>query len=180
MSSRGGTRGGRGDARGRGRGRGGGFRPPPQGAPSGAPSLAAQMRQVDRLSEPEELKALRRFKDFGAVHVRSTYGLSGRLDWELGVPIHLLPRGGLSARGSDPVQYFRMLDAENALAVWTAEQDKERALSRRVARLPAARHETPWESLSQEERRLLLLSNRAYQSFRSGEPEPSSSQAVDE
>lgn len=152
---------------GRGRGRGGGFSAPRGGGQ--APSLAAQVRQVNRLAEPDEMATFRRFRDMGCVHVRSTYGSTGLLDREVGFPAPLL-RGNSEtwsqgvAVGDAPVVYVPLIGAESLRSAWEAWTAKERAISRIPVRLPDKATAT-WEDLSQEERRLCLLSNAEYQRF---------------
>jgi len=72
---------GRGAAQG-GRGRGGGN--PPRTAVT-QQSLSAQLRQLERLQEPEEVKLLRKFAPIGAFQIRSTYGASGLSSREIGI-----------------------------------------------------------------------------------------------
>jgi len=153
---------GRGTGRARGRGRGGGGSFPRGGAQ--APPLAAQLRQLDRLQEPEELAVLRRYKDLGASQIRSTYGLSGLLDREVLVSGSALQR--IDGAAHSAVSWISLLEADNNLQRLRVQEERERALSRRESRLPSARHRAGWADLSPEERRILLLSQKEYNSFR--------------
>jgi hypothetical protein len=138
------------------------------------------MRQVNRLHEPEELKALRRFKDMGAAFCRSTYGLNGRIGWEIGFPSASLPKGGIQpADGGVATTWVDMMSAEVGLSAWKAEEERATALRRREARLPADRSSAAWADLSAEEKELLLLSNAKFaaRSFRSGKTETPSQES---
>lgn len=160
------ARGGRG-----GRGRGGGFPSLTRGGGvQNTPSLAAQMRQVNRLAEPDEMAVFRRFRDMGAVHVRSTYGSTGLLDREVGFPGLLLEanHGSWAHDYGGPFEgtiYLPLIAAENLRASFEEVQIAERARARIPVRLPD-RASATWDELSQEERRLCLLSNAEYQRFR--------------
>lgn len=148
MSAPGSSRGARG---GGGRGRGGpsGARGGAQGAP-----LAAQMRQVLRLEEPKEMAVLRRFKDLGAVQVRSVYGQTGLLSQEI------------CTMGPEGPEWCTLLEAEQREAERAASVARERALARRETRLPETRRRVSWGSLTPEEKRVLLFSQKEYDSFR--------------
>jgi hypothetical protein len=149
--------------RGRGGGRGGGA--PQRGQGNNPVPLAAQMRQVLRLEEPKEMAVLRRFKDLGATKVRSVYGQTGLLEQELYVPSDLaraLNYEDVGTRGA----YISLVDAEEELAVRTQRAERERALARREVRLPVHRRAVSWVNLTQEERRILLLSQKEFNSFR--------------
>jgi len=153
------------NARGRGRGRGGGVAPRAQ--PKAAP-LAAQMRPVRRLEEPKEMAVLRRFKDLGAVQVRSVYGQSGLLKQEVFVPASVVTEAGYENVAPEG-DYIDLLEAEQALARHKARVERERALARRETRLPEARRRASWGSLSPEEKRVLTLSQKEYNSFRASQ-----------
>jgi hypothetical protein len=140
---------------GRGRGRGGG--PAPRGGPRGgvqAPPLAAQLRQLDRLQEPEEMAVLRRYKDLGASQVRSTYGVGGLLDREV-----CISQDGV-------LGWVSVAQADNALQQKNLLLERERALARQEARLPENRRRRSWSQLAPEDRRVLLLSQKEWNSFR--------------
>lgn len=140
---------------GRGRGRGGG--PAPRSGPRGggnAPPLAAQLRQLDRLQEPEEMAILRRYKDLGASQVRSTYGVGGLLDRQ----VQILREGTLG--------WVSVAEADNALQQKKLLLERERALARQEARLPENRRRRSWSQLAPEDRRVLLLSQKEWNSFR--------------
>jgi len=148
--------------RGRGRGGGrGGARAPQQG---GTP-LAAQMRQIQRLEEPKELSLLRKYKDLGATRIRSVYGLNGLLQQEVFVPAFVA-----KAQGYDDVSpggdYITLLDAESAIAEKSAKDEVERMLGRRTERLPEGKRTLSIGSLSDEDRRILRMSQKEYNSFR--------------
>jgi len=64
-------------------------------------------------------------------------------------------------------EYISLVDAEEELAVREQRAERERALARREVRLPEARRRASWGQLSPEERRILLLSQKEYNSFRS-------------
>lgn len=152
--------------RGRGRGGRGGAQAPRQQAQP-AP-LAAQMRQVLRLEEPKEMAILRRFRDLGASKVKSVYGQTGLLEQELFVPAELARSLGYSDV-PDRGEYISLADAEEELSVRAQRAERERALARREVRLPEARRRVSWGSLTPEERRVLLLSQKEYNSFRASQ-----------
>lgn len=169
----------RGGSRRGGRGGRGGAKAPPTGAPAPV-SVAAQLRQTARATEPEEMKVLRTFKEMGAVQIRSTYGLNGRLLIEVGFDADVLPLAGLHRQGDAPVQFFSQLAVENAHRVWEKQVLRDRALGRRSERLGAEFAETTWEALSPEQRRICLLSNKDFQSFRARQGVPTNTQAAGE
>jgi hypothetical protein len=139
---------------GRGRGRGGGPAPRAGRSGGGAPPLAAQLKQLDRLQEPEEMTLLRRYKDLGATQVRSTYGLGGLLDRQIQI-------------SQDSVlTWVSVAQADNALQQKKLSAERERALARQEARLPAERRRRSWSQLAPEDRRVLLLSQKEWNSFR--------------
>jgi hypothetical protein len=151
-------------ARGSGRANRGGA---PRGGNNNVP-LAAQMRQMLRLEEPKEMATLRRYKDIGATRVQSVYGQTGLLSQEVFVPAHVARDMGyedVPAVG----QYISLLDAEEAIAASKQQAERERALARRATRLPADRSTVDWVGLTQEERRVLLLSQKEYNSFRASQ-----------
>jgi len=153
---------GRGSGRARGRGRGG---PAKQVRGGQAPPLAAQLKQLDRLQEPDEMAVLRRYRDLGATQIQSTYGLSGLLDRRVQIPsVH----AARVARGVDPggVVFVSLLQADQALQLLRAEEERERALARREVRLPEGRRRLSWGQLTPDERRVLLLSQKEFNSFR--------------
>lgn len=146
-------------ARGRGRGtRGGGT---PRGGSQGIP-LAAQMRQVQRLDEPAEMRHFRRFSKLKPLTVESVYGPTGLLETKLRISSsEFRPFWGLNPSNSDST-LLTLVQCERALASIEAHEARERALSRRSARLPSTRHEVDWDALTGEEKELLLLSNAEY------------------
>jgi len=148
--------------RGRGRGGGrGGARAPQQG---GTP-LAAQMRQIQRLEEPKELSLLRKYKDLGATRIRSVYGLNGLLQQEVFVPAFVAKAAGYEEvpPGGD---YITLLDAESSLAEKSARDETERMLGRRSERLPESKRTLSIGSLSDEDKRILRMSQKEFASFR--------------
>lgn len=149
-------------ARGRGRG---GLAPRAQAQPA---PLAAQMRQVLRLEEPDEMAVLRRFKDLGASRVKSVYGQTGLLEREVFVPSEIAISAGYKDV-SPAGEYISLLDAEEELAGLEARRQRERALARREVRLPEGRRRLSWGSLSPDERRILLLSQKEFNSFRASQ-----------
>lgn len=153
------SRGG-GTARGRGnnRGRGGQATRGGQGPP-----IAAQLRQLERLQEPEEMALFRRLRDLQPMQVRSVYGPSGLLDREVQLPASTMIRAGKPAEA--PV-WVSVLVAETLLNGLKAVEERERALARRETRLPEARRRASWGSLTPEERKILFLSQKEYNSFR--------------
>jgi len=160
--------------RGRGRGGGrGGARAPQQG---GTP-LAAQMRQIQRLEEPKELALLRKYKDLGATRIRSVYGLNGLLQQEVFVPAFVA-----KAQGYEDVppggEYITLLDAESAIAEKSAKEEVDRMLGRRNDRLPESKRALSIGSLSDEDRRILRMSQKEYNSFRAGVTPATSSQTA--
>jgi len=143
---------GSGTVRGRGRARG---NQSSRGGSQGPP-LAAQLRQLDRLNEPEEVTLMRRYKDLGVLFVRSLYGPTGLVERQLQIQ---------GEAGAKPA-WISVKDAEMKLAERQASKDMSLALNRREARLGAAKADTPWAELSSEERRILFLSQKEYNSFR--------------
>jgi len=140
---------------GRGRGRGGG--PAPRGKAtkgSNAPPIAAQFGQLDRLQEPEEMTVLRRYKDLGASQVRSVYGLGGLLNREVQI------------NHTGEMVWVSVAQADSAMQQLRLQQERERALARQEARLPADRRRRSWSQLAPDDRRILLLSQKEYNSFR--------------
>jgi len=109
------------------------------------------------------MAVFRRFADLEIGQVRSVYGPSGLLDRQVQIPAHVLTRMGRPAQV--PV-FVSMLDADNLLGQLRAQEVQERALARREVRLPEARRRLSWGQLSADERRVLLLSQKEYNSFR--------------
>jgi len=151
---------------GRARGRGRGGTAPRAGQGSQGTPLAAQLKQLDRLQEPEEMAVLRRFKDLGATQIQSTYGLTGLLDRKVQMPgssaclvIKQVPDG-------PELVWVSLLQADAALSAKRSKDELERALARREVRLPEARRRVSWASLTPEEKRLCLLSQKEWNSFR--------------
>jgi len=148
--------------RARGRGRGGGGQATNRGAQA---PLAAQLRQLDRLQEPDEMAVLRRYKDLGAIQVRSVYGQNGLLDRSVLLPGPHAVRAVREAPLGRPT-WLSLIQTDQALQHLRAEEEQERALARREVRLPEGRRRLSWGQLSPEERRLLLLSQKEFNSFR--------------
>jgi len=98
---------------------------------------------------------LRRYKDLGASQVRSTYGVGGLLDRQIQVPNALGEMGWVS-----------VAQADNALQLKKLQLERERALARQEVRLPADRRRRSWSQLTPEDKRLLLLSQKEWNSFR--------------
>jgi hypothetical protein len=171
----------RGGASGRARGRGRGGSTAARGGSQGPP-ITAQLRQLNRLQEPEEMPLLRHFRDLGATQIHSVYGQSGLLDRQVQLPPEAFASAGV--RVPEGPTLVSVLMAENLLAQRAERKKREIALGRRSARLGAERAETPWDDLSQEERRVLLLSQKEFNSFRTtgGNPveEESSSEEEEE
>jgi len=156
--------------RGRGRGRGG-LAPRVQAQPA---PLAVQMRQILRLEEPKEMAVLRRFKNLGATQVRSTYGQTGLLEMEVKLATKWLEHpavGGASGPLStyDEGDFVNLPDAELALELVGELAERERALARREVRLPEARRRVSWSGLTPDEKRVLRLSQKEYNSFRTAQ-----------
>jgi len=141
VGSRGGTRGGRG-------GRGGGQGPP----------LAAQVRQLERELGPEEPRLLSRYAPIGACRIRSEYGPGGLLLREVG-----------RLNASSAIEYISVADAELLLALHHRAEESARLEARRASRLPIERREVPLTQLSEEEMRILRMSNAVFQRFRASQ-----------
>jgi len=152
----------RGGARGSGRGRGGARAP--RGGANAAP-LASQMKQVLRLEEPKEMAVIRRFKDLGASQIKSIYGLTGLLEQE----VKVAPEVASSEGYTNGETFISILDAENALHKLQERQARERALARREVRLPEPRRRASWAQLTAEEKRVLMLSQKEFNSFRAAQ-----------
>jgi hypothetical protein len=123
------------------------------------------MRQVLRLEEPKEMSVLRRFASLGASQIRSTYGRTGLLEQEVFVPAELARKLGyddVPQRGD----FISLVDAENALLSKEEEDKCRRALARQEVRLPAARRRGSWSQVSDEDKRVLLMSQKEWNSFR--------------
>jgi len=161
MDDRGGPR-GRGTARGRGSGRGRGGRGATRGAQ--APPLAVQMRQLDRLNEPDEVGIMRRLRGV-ALRVRSTYGANGLLEREIGVSQEDATTLGRGA-GHAGINWVSLVDAEDLLLRRSTDELRVRREGRRAARLPADRQQVAVNELTAEELRLLDLSQQAWDRFR--------------
>lgn len=144
--------------RGANRGRGGNRPRGDQGVP-----LAAQLRQLDRLQEPEEMTIFRRHRDLELLQVRSVYTPGGLVSREALVPASTLAKAG---RAPDGAVWLSMLDVENLVVSIKERQDRERALARRAERLGPQHAQDSWESLSDGQRRVLLMSQKEYNSFR--------------
>lgn len=151
---------GRGSGRARGSGRGGTQRSAGGG---GAPPLAAQMRQLNRLGEPDEMALFRRYRDLDIIQVRSVYGPTGLLEREMLVPPSALLRAGQQVDGPS---WMSVLSVDTLKSQIEMGRERERALARRAARLPKERHAASWDQLTPEERRVLLLSQKEFNSFR--------------
>jgi hypothetical protein len=152
---------GQGGGRGRGAGRGSGARGA-RGGGNNAP-LAAQLRQLDRLQEPEEMAIFRRLRDLDPIQVRSVYGPAGLLQREILIGPTALVRAGQQADG--PV-WLSTLEVEALLNKVKLVKERESMLARRETRLPEARRRASWGSLTPEEKKLLSLSQRDFNSFR--------------
>jgi hypothetical protein len=100
------------------------------------------------------MAVIRRYKDLGASQVRSTYGLGGLLDRE----VQVIQDGVLA--------WVSVAEADNALQQKKLLQERERALARQEARLPENRRRRSWGQLAPEDKRVLLLSQKEYNSFR--------------
>jgi len=178
MASRGG---GNENGRGRGggpaprRGRGGGT--PKGGQGANAPPLAAQLRQLQRLEEPEEMSVLRRYKELGADQVQSTYGLAGLLERKVRVPATVLDKYQEAHEGFSH-SWLSLLSADNLLGKKAHHDERERALGRRAARLHTDSHHKSWEALSAEERRHLLMSQKEWNLFRAPQGRPPAEQGA--
>jgi len=144
---------GRGTGRGRGNNRGG------RGGAQGAP-LAVQMRQLDRLQEPDEMAVLRRLKGI-ALRVRSTYGANGLLEREVGVSLLDAIRSGVAENDAeDGINWVSLVDAEDLLLKKQADELLARRAARRATRLPANRQDVRIQNLTVEELTLLDMSQK--------------------
>jgi len=99
---------------------------------------------------------IRRYKDLGVTQVRSTYGVGGLLDRQVQMPS---PDGGLV--------WMSVAQADNALQAKNLQMERERALARQEVRLPADRRRRSWSQLASDDKRILLLSQKEWNSFRS-------------
>jgi len=119
------------------------------------------------------MAVLRRYKDLGASQVMSIYGLSGLLERKVKVPQNLV---GVTVPEDGFISVF---EADNALARLRDNQERERALSRRSVRLPAERATSQWAQLTDDEKRVLLMSQKEYNSFRTAAGLPSNKASKD-
>jgi hypothetical protein len=83
----------------------------------------------------------------------------------------------VSDRAVNGPVFVSVLVADNALNAHKVRQERERALARREVRLPEARRRASWGSLTPEERSLLLLSQKEYNSFRASQGGSTQAQA---
>jgi hypothetical protein len=153
------NQGGRGGAAARGRGRGAqaprGERPQAAQQP-----LAAQVRQMQRLSEPDEVTVLKRFANtVGAIRIRSEYAVSGLVSREIGI---------LSDAGT--MEWISIADAELRLAV----TERNRQLESYTARIPvrlAGIDPLPvdYAHCNDEQKGILRMSQAQYGAFRARE-----------
>jgi len=122
--------------RGRGRGRGGnatrGGNQTARGAPraqgANAPLVATQLRQLERLQEPDEMAVLRRFSGsngIGALRIRSEYSLTGLVSRQVGI---------MNADGS-ALEWITLEAAELQLNLKEAARQRATWEARRVPRL---------------------------------------------
>jgi hypothetical protein len=153
----------RGGARGRGRGRGNGARKGPSATSNSAP-LAAQMKQLDRLAEPDEVAVLRNLGAF-AHQIRSIYGRTGLLSQEVRVSREDAVRGGLEPSSGDHFVWISRLEAEGLKATLSLVERDERRVARR-SRLSEDRREVRVSDLTAQEIRLLDMSNKEFDNFR--------------
>jgi len=100
------------------------------------------------------MAVLRRYSDLGASQVRSVYGVGGLLNRE----VQILDQGNLV--------WVTVAQADNLYQQHKMLQERERALARQEARLPAERRRRSWSQLAPEDRRVLLLSQKEFNSFR--------------
>jgi hypothetical protein len=72
----------------------------------------------------------------------------------------------LRVGAGDEAGWVSVLDADNMLLALRAQEERTRALARREVRLPEARRRVSWGRLTAEEKRVLTLSQKEYNSFR--------------
>jgi len=127
--------------------------------------LAQQLRQLDQQTGPEEPKLLRKYAVLGYLQIRATYGLQGS------EPI-LREVGKLTPGGE--LVWIPVHTAELELAQHNAAQDAARLIGRIQSRLVGVPANTPLAQLSEEQRRILRMSNAEFGRFRAagGNPAP--------
>lgn len=106
------------------------------------------------------MAVLRRFKDLGATQIQSIYGWTGLLERRVVVPSTSVKAYWPHRAANGSVTSFTLVQAEANLASELSRRERERALSRSARRLGEAK--TDWEGLSQDEKELLLLSNKEF------------------
>jgi hypothetical protein len=120
---------------------------------------------MNRLQEPDEMTVFRRYRDVGAAYVKSTYGPTGLLKREVTFPWGRVPAAIAADYEEAESLDLDLQEAERLRSIVEQEAARERALARLATRLPD-RQGTAWDALTGEERRILLLSNKDYASFR--------------
>lgn len=149
---------GRGRVGGRGRGRDGERVAPPtpvvrQGP---TPSTLAEGLLQQRLREKvgEERRLLNKYRPIGPDAVRATYYGSGETEWEVGLP---------TLKWGEPHQWISLGKADDLLKEVTRRQDVERMIARAKTRLQKTITEGDLPSLSEEDMRILRMSNSAWE-----------------
>jgi hypothetical protein len=148
----------RGGSRNRGRGR-----IPPQ------PQVINQVKTFEKALKPKEMKLLAKFAPMGASRVRSTYGRSGILSMEVGF-IEATPDVAFPPGQANDFYYLDRVVAESAFERYTARQNREMLVRRAPERLGREIVIDQIGNLTQEERRVLNMSNKDYASFRARQP----------
>jgi hypothetical protein len=136
------------------RGRGGSA--PRGGGRGGANALpiAAQLRQLDRETGPEEPRLLRRYEPIGFVRIRSEYGPSGLIGREVG-----------RLADNNEMVWVTISHAELMLAQHERSLERERLVARIATRLDEPRPAS-LEECSPEHMRILRMSNTEFARFR--------------
>lgn len=109
--------------------------------------LAAQLRQVERATEPREEKLLREYRIINAELCRGTYGPSGPIAYELRV-------GG---------EWITILHASTLKVAAETALRQQTALARATSRL--GRAIPTWDGASAEDRRILLMTQKEFNSL---------------
>lgn len=136
------------------------------GAAQAAP-LAAQLRQLDRETGPEEPRLLRKYAPLGYIRIRSEYGPAGLVQREVG-----------RLRADNTMEWFPLHQVDLELEIHNRSVEAERLLARGQQRL--GRLLTTLTGVNDADMRILRMSNKDFQSFRSSRGGSTSTQVEEE
>lgn len=119
--------------------------------------LAAQMRQVARETEPEEIRLLKRYSPIRATLIRATYGPGGLVEREVSGPFGVNQASTWISAGR----------AEQLLIAHQAAEEVARLVRRSDERLGHHVTEAQLPTLGAEDMRILRMSAAEWERFRS-------------